>query len=96
MKCVTLKIDLMQVPVIVSNVETEINSDANANNWLIKVYAINDLFGIQLIANVNVRNLVILVSISNMETVIVERKLVDKLVEECTENINEVKLAKQI
>ena len=46
-----------------NNVGTKINTDVNTKNWLIKVYAIKDLFGIQVIANVNVTNCVILVSV---------------------------------
>ena len=41
----------------------KINVDVNAKNWLTEVYVINDLFGILLIANVNVINHVVLVSI---------------------------------
>ena len=57
------------------------------------MYAINDLFGIQVIASVNVINHVMFVNIQTMKTVSVD-KLVDKLVEECTETVKEVKLAK--
>ena len=53
----------MQVFVTISNVGTKINANVNAKNGLIKVYVIKDLFGIQVIANVNVINHVILVSI---------------------------------
>ena len=58
------------------------------------MYAIKDLFGTQVTANVNVINHVILVSIYIIKIVSVEKKLVDKLVEECTETNNEVKLAR--
>ena len=53
----------MQVSATINNVGTKINTDVNAKNLLIKVYPIKDLFGIQVIANVNVINLMILVSI---------------------------------
>ena len=53
----------MQVFVTINNVRTKINADVNAKNRLIKVYDINNLFEIQVIANVNVINRVILVSI---------------------------------
>ena len=53
---------------------------------------IKDFFGIQVIVNVNVRNRVMLVSI--WKIVKCRKKLLDKLIEECTENNNEVKLAK--
>ena len=39
----------------------------------------------------NVRNLVILVNISIIQIVSVEKKLIDSLVEECTENIYVIK-----
>ena len=41
----------------------KINADVNVNNYLIKVYVIKDLFGIQVIVSVNVINLVILMNI---------------------------------
>ena len=40
-----------------------INPGGNAKNWLIKVYAIKDLFGIGVIVSVSVINPAILVSI---------------------------------
>ena len=49
---------------------------------------IKDLFGILLIVNVNVIKIVILVNCK------CRKKLVDKLIDECTETIEEVKLAK--
>ena len=55
---------------------------------------INDLFGIQVIVIVNVINHVILMNIWTIKTVSAEKKLVDKLVEECTDNIDQVKIAK--
>ena len=63
----------MQVFVRINNVGMKINAGVNAKNLLIKVYAIKDLLGIQVIANVNVINRVILVSISSMKTVSVEK-----------------------
>ena len=50
------------------------------------------MFGILVIVSVNVINLVVLVSIQIIQTVRVEKKLLDPLVEECTENIKETKL----
>ena len=49
-----------------------------------KEFLTKDLFRILVIVSVNVINHVILVSIWTMKTVTVEKKLVDKLVEECT------------
>ena len=53
----------MQVFVTVNNAGTKINAGVNAKNCLIKVYAVKDLFGIQVIANKNVISRVMLVSI---------------------------------
>ena len=75
----------MQVFVTVGNAGMKINANLNAKNWLIKVYAIKDLFGILVIASVNAINLVILVNRKKCW-----KRLVDKLVEECTENIGEM------
>ena len=57
------------------------------------MYAIKDSFGILAIASVNVINGVMLVSILITKYVSVE-KIVDKLAEECTGNVKEIKLAK--
>ena len=53
----------MQVFVIMNKDGIMINADVNAKDWLIKVYAIKDLFGILVIVSVNVINCVILMSI---------------------------------
>ena len=56
-------------------------------NWLIKEYAIRDLFDILEIVNVNAINGMIL------ENILTKKGLVDKLVEECAEHIDKAKLA---
>ena len=53
----------MQVFVIIKKDEMKINGGVNARNWFTKEYVIKDLFGFQVIVNVNVINRVILVSI---------------------------------
>ena len=63
MKRVTVNVDLTVVFAEISNVGMMINAGVNAKNWLIKSYAINDLFGILLIISADVINPVILVSI---------------------------------
>ena len=63
MKRVSVNIDLTVVFVIIKNVGKMINAGVNPKNWLIKVYAIKDLFGILVIVSVNVVNPLILVSI---------------------------------
>ena len=61
---------------------------------IINLQRCKEMFGILVIATVNVINLVILVNIQIIQAVSVEKKLVDPLVEECTENIDETKLIK--
>ena len=60
---VSVNVDLTVVFLIINNVGMMINAGVNAKNWMIKAYAIKDLFGIPVIVNVNVMNTVILVSI---------------------------------
>ena len=60
---------------------------------MIKEYAIKDLFGTLVIVNVNVIKIVILVNVYTMKICTCRKKLVDKLIDECTETIEEVKLA---
>ena len=84
----------MQVFVTINKDGMKINANVNANNWLKKKYLIKDLFGIPVIVNATVINYVILESIYIMKTVNAEKKLVTKLVEECTETDDEVRMAK--
>ena len=55
---------------------------------------VRDLFGILVIVSVNVIKRVMLVNIYTMKIVNTEKKLTDKLVDECAETIKEVKLTK--
>ena len=55
------------------------------------MYAIKDLFGILVNVSVNVINHVMLVHILDYENCKWRKKLVDKLVDECIENVEEVK-----
>ena len=55
---------------------------------------IKDLFGILVTVSVNVIKRVMLVNIYTMKTVSADKKLVVPLIEECTETVEEVKLAK--
>ena len=84
----------MQVFVTINKDGMKINANVNANNWLKKKYLIKDLFGIPVTVNATVINYVILESIYIMKTVNAEKKLVTKLVEECTETDDEVRMAK--
>ena len=63
MKRVSVNLDLTVVFVIINNVGMMINEGVNAKNYLIKMYAIKDLFGILVTVSVNGINPVILVSI---------------------------------
>ena len=57
-----------------------------------KVYAIKDIPGIQVIVNANAINLVMLVNIQIIQIVSAKKKLADELIDECTETIEETKL----
>ena len=59
MKRVSVNVDLPAVFVIINNVGMMINAGVNANNWLIKAYAIKDLIGILVTESANVINSVI-------------------------------------
>ena len=63
MKRVSVNVDLTVVFVIINSVGMMINAGVNSKNWLIKGYAIKNLFGILVIVSANVINLMILVSI---------------------------------
>ena len=73
----------MQLFVIISNVGMMINVDANVKNWLLK-----DILGIPVIVNVNIANHAML-GYKNCKC---KKRLADKLVEECSKNIDEAKL----
>ena len=66
----------------------KINAIVNVNNWLIKAVVIKDLLGILVIANMDVINHEILEIMK-----IVKKRLVGKLVEECTENTDQINKA---
>ena len=73
MKHVSVNVDQMQVFLIINNNGIMRNVNVNVKNSLIKVYAINDIFGIIVIVNAKVINHVILVSIQTMKIVNVEK-----------------------
>ena len=87
----------MQVFLTVNNVEIKINTDVNVKSWLTKEYVIKDLFGILVIVSVNVTcefdksfDVGEYLDYKNCKC---RKKLIDKLIEECTENLDEVKIA---
>ena len=79
----------MQAFVITSNTRMMINAGVNVKNWLIQEYVIKDLFGIPVILNVNAINHEYL----GYENCKFREKLVDTLVDKCTETVEEVKQA---
>ena len=84
----------MQVSVAINNVETKINADANAKNWL--SYGVCDKGFIWNPSNCECEcyKSCDIGEYLDYENCRCRKKLVDKLVEECTETNNEVKLAK--
>ena len=81
----------MQVFVTINNDGMMINASVSVNKWLMKVYIIKDIFRILVIVNVNVINHV--GKYWNYESCKCRKRLEDKLVEECTETVEEVKIA---
>ena len=69
MNLVSTNVDQMQVLVIINNVGTKINVDANVKNGLEKEDAIKNLYGILVIVNMSVTNHVMLEDIQVMKTV---------------------------
>ena len=63
----------MPVFAIINKDGMKINADVNAKYWLTKKYVIKDLFGIQVIVNVNVINYVMLENIKIIKIVNVEK-----------------------
>ena len=57
----------MQVFAIVNNSGIMRNADVNIKNWFKKVYAIKYLFGVRVIANVNVKDHAMLENIQLMQ-----------------------------
>ena len=74
----------------INNVGIKINADANVKNSLIKVYAIKILFGIL----VNPNKSYDFSEYLDYKNCKCKKGLVNKLVEECNETIDEVKLTK--
>ena len=87
----------MRLFVIINNVEMKINVDANVKNWLIKVYVINDK-GVcdKGVCDKNPSNCECECddSCDVGEYLDYEKfiRQLDRLVDECTENIDEVKI----
>ena len=78
MQHVSVNVDLTVVFVIINNVGMMINAGVNAKNWLIKAYAVKDLFGILVVVSVNVKYL----GYKNCKC---RKMLADKLAKECSE-----------
>ena len=73
MKRVSANVDQMQACVVIKSFGMMIKVDANVKNLLIKVYVIENIFGILVIAGVKVINHAMLVSIWIMKTVSVKK-----------------------
>ena len=70
----------MQLFVIICNIGMMINVEAKVKTWLIKAYFINDIFGKSCDVG----------KYWDYENCKCRKRLVDKLVDECDENIDEV------
>ena len=79
--------------VIINKGGMKIDAGVNVKNWLRKVYVIKDLFRIQVI-ECECDKLCVVGEYLDYENCKCRKKLVDKLVEECTENVKEVILVK--
>ena len=79
MKRVSVNADQTQAFVIISSDGMVINASENAKNYIIKAYAIRDLFGILVVTSVNVINNVMLVNIQTMQVQKKKRKLTNWL-----------------
>ena len=90
MKLAGANANLVQAFVIINKDGMKINADVNAKNWLTKGYVIKDLIGILAIVNGSVINHVMLENI--FKNCKCRKRLVDKLVDECSENSDEMEL----
>ena len=79
-KRVNVSVNSGPIFVTINNVGININVSVNAKNQLIKGFVIKDLFGILVIANVNVINGVMLVNVQTMKIVSEEKnQLINQL-----------------
>ena len=83
----------MQVFVTVNNVRIKINAGVNVKNWLTKEYVTKDLFEILVICSCECDKSCDSGEYLDYDNCKCYKELVDKLVDKCTENINEVKIA---
>ena len=77
--------------VITNNVGMMIGAGVNSQNWLIKAYVIKGLFGILVIV-CNCYKSCDFSEYLDYKNCKCKKSLVDKIVEECTENIEETRL----
>ena len=93
MNCVNVNVELVQVFLITNDVGMIIDVGVNIKNWLIKECVINDLFGTLVIVSAIDKSCDV-GEYLDYENCKCRKKIVDKLVEECIETVEEVKLAK--
>ena len=89
---VNVSVNLGLMFVIINNVGIKINADENGKNYLIKEYIIKNVFGIE--CECECDKACDVGEYLDHENYKCRKKLVEKLVDECTETIKEVKLAK--
>ena len=94
MKLVNANVDQIQVFVIINNVGIIINASVNAKNWLTKEYVIQDLFGNPSNCECECDKLCDVGEYLDYANCKCRKRLIDSLAEECTENVEEVNLAK--
>ena len=79
MKLVNVNVDKMQVFVTVNSVAIKINADMNVKKWLTKEYVTKDLFECECDKSCDVGEYL------DYENCKCRKRLVDNLIEECTE-----------
>ena len=93
-RLIHVNVEYMQVFGIRKNFGIMINGDVNANNWFTRLNVMMDLFGILVYVNTNVINYVMLENISITKNCNCRKKLIDKLVAECSEGIDGNKMVR--
>ena len=93
MKRINVNLDWMQVFVIINKRGIKINSGVYANNWLTLVHAIKEFIWNPSNCECKYNKSCDVAEYLDYESCNGRKSLVDKLVEECVENIDESKIA---